>query len=80
MKFDFIEVEFWMEEFYFFSFDINLMNLLLIFMFIFYIYIKWIISIYKMGNCLKKVLNLFRNFSAVHYISGKKLRDVKPIA
>lgn len=33
-----------------------------------------------MGNCLKKVLNFFRTFSAVYYISGKKLREVKPIA
>lgn len=33
-----------------------------------------------MGNCLKYITNLFRNFSHIHRISGKKLREVKHIA
>lgn len=33
-----------------------------------------------MGNCLKYILGLVHSFSAVHRISGKKLREVRHIA
>lgn len=34
-----------------------------------------------MGNCLKYIFSLFRtSFSTIHLISGKKIREIKPIA
>lgn len=33
-----------------------------------------------MGNCLKYILSIFKPFSTIYRISGKKLREVKHIA